>query len=66
MVTESIRKRFIAGAVCPQCQAVDKVRSFKKDGRHYRDCINCGFEEVLNSSDAGSSFMQSAIVTDRE
>ncbi|HET8729749.1 MAG TPA: YheV family putative metal-binding protein [Moraxellaceae bacterium] len=37
-----IRKHFIAGARCPQCQAIDKVR-FCRDGEHeWIECVACG------------------------
>lgn len=35
-------KRFIAGAKCPQCQALDKIMMFRRNGVQYQECISCG------------------------
>ncbi len=35
-------KRFVAGAKCPQCQAVDKIVMFRKDGVQHQECVSCG------------------------
>ena len=40
-------KRFVAGAKCPQCQAVDKVMMFRKAGIQYQVCISCGYQEEM-------------------
>ena len=38
-----IRPRFIAGAICPQCKAVDRlVVDMTTDAR---SCVECGFSE---------------------
>lgn len=38
----SVRKHFIAGARCPQCQAVDKVRFCREGEREWIECVACG------------------------
>ena len=40
-------KRFVAGAKCPQCQAVDKVMMFRKGGIQYQACVSCGYKEEM-------------------
>lgn len=41
-------KRFIAGAVCPECRQMDKLVMYREGGRTYRECVKCGFlEEML-------------------
>jgi len=35
--------RFIAGAVCPRCGAMDTVRV--DPARNLRDCVGCGFTD---------------------
>ena len=40
-------KRFISGAVCPQCQVVDKVYTFSEAGEKWRRCTRCDFSEEL-------------------
>lgn len=44
-------KRFIAGAICPRCAAMDRVRSWEQNGIRYRDCVNCDFFEQLPIED---------------
>ncbi|MCZ6712280.1 MAG: YheV family putative metal-binding protein [Gammaproteobacteria bacterium] len=38
-------KRFIAGAVCPQCQVVDRLVVEQADGVTRRRCVSCGFSD---------------------
>ena len=40
-----MRKRFIAGAVCPKCKQLDKVYTYEKDGRDYASCTQCDYNE---------------------
>ena len=43
MQDSSIRRRFIAGAVCPRCALMDKiVVNLDTD---QRECVACGFSE---------------------
>ena len=42
-----VKKRFIAGAVCPRCATMDSVRMYRDDEREYRECVKCGFEDSL-------------------
>ena len=46
------KKRFIAGAVCPRCNEMDKLTIFSDNGKEYRECVGCGFKEQM--------FLQSA------
>lgn len=41
----SVKRRFIAGAVCPRCAAMDKIVVFERDGSAFRGCVACDFEE---------------------
>ena len=41
-----VRRRFIAGAVCPKCAAMDKLVVFEEAGKQYRACIVCDFKEL--------------------
>lgn len=46
-------KRFIAGAVCPQCQKMDKLVMYREGDHSFRECVSCGFrEEMLLSAAA--------------
>jgi len=46
--TDKPIKRFIAGAVCPRCSAQDRIVTFKQDGRSFRECVACGFQDELH------------------
>ena len=48
---EKIVKRFIAGATCPKCQAVDKLRAFRIEDRYFQDCVACDFEDEIGLLD---------------
>jgi uncharacterized metal-binding protein (TIGR02443 family) len=48
------RRRFIAGAVCPRCSAVDRI--VLEDADRRRRCVACGFTDALPSgSGVGST-----------
>ncbi len=36
-------RRFIAGAVCPECQKLDKIVTYKQDGEDIAECVSCGY-----------------------
>lgn len=38
--------RFIAGAVCPQCKEIDKLKLYRDSGGDIRECVRCGYREV--------------------
>ena len=44
MVKDSTRRRFIAGAVCPKCAAMDKIVVDLDTDQ--RECVACGFSEA--------------------
>ena len=48
-----VKKRFIAGAVCPRCAAMDTVYVVEENGINTRACADCGFEEQANFEHAG-------------
>lgn len=39
------KKRFIAGAICPQCQTEDRLVVEENDGACIRRCVSCGFTD---------------------
>ncbi|MCC4265472.1 YheV family putative zinc ribbon protein [Oceanimonas baumannii] len=39
------RKRFIAGAVCPQCQSADTMMLYMEHGVEKVECVNCGHHQ---------------------
>lgn len=48
----SVKRRFIAGAVCPRCAVMDRIVMFQEEGDQYRECVSCGFREKLVTDDA--------------
>jgi uncharacterized metal-binding protein (TIGR02443 family) len=42
-----MQKRFIAGAACPKCRAVDKIFTLTGGEGISRNCADCGFSEQL-------------------
>ncbi|MGH1439875.1 MAG: YheV family putative zinc ribbon protein [Cellvibrionaceae bacterium] len=42
-----MKKRFIAGAVCPRCSAMDKLMMYKEEGKDFRECVSCGFKDEM-------------------
>lgn len=41
-------RRFVAGAKCPQCEQIDKVVMFKVEGVQHRECVACGYSDIMN------------------
>lgn len=40
-----MKKRFIAGAKCPKCEALDRVVMFTENDHEWIECIECGYSE---------------------
>ncbi|MBT8140490.1 MAG: YheV family putative metal-binding protein [Gammaproteobacteria bacterium] len=43
------KKRFIAGATCPDCKAQDTVYTFLQDGQQWRACASCDMRQNIES-----------------
>ncbi|MDD7806069.1 MAG: YheV family putative zinc ribbon protein [Endozoicomonas sp. (ex Botrylloides leachii)] len=41
-------KRFIAGAVCPSCGAMDTIRTFIHAGQEHRECVECHYVDAMS------------------
>ncbi|WP_020208534.1 YheV family putative zinc ribbon protein [Gilvimarinus chinensis] len=48
MSVYSTTPRFLAGAVCPRCEAMDRIKVYSKDDKDYRECVECGFLDELH------------------
>ncbi len=48
-----VTKRFIAGAVCPKCGAMDRVVMYVEGDKQFRECVNCGFRDEMRLSHPG-------------
>ncbi len=40
-----VKKRFVAGAKCPKCQAQDSIVLFKEQGIETVECVECDYRE---------------------
>lgn len=47
-----VKKRFIAGAVCPRCGEMDRIVNYRQEGRNFRECVACGFEDEIRLQSA--------------
>lgn len=43
-----MKKRFIAGAVCPKCSAMDKIVMYKEGDSDWRECVACDFKDEMH------------------
>ncbi|MCD6055333.1 MAG: hypothetical protein K0R12_295 [Gammaproteobacteria bacterium] len=42
--TRPLTKRFIAGAICPKCHAIDTIALYRKEsGEEYIQCVKCDY-----------------------
>ena len=40
----AVKKRFIAGAICPKCKAMDTMALTKEQGIETITCVSCGVQ----------------------
>jgi len=40
------KRRFIAGAICPQCKEVDKIVVYQDEGVDVRECVRCDYKDI--------------------
>jgi len=40
-----VKRRFVAGAKCPKCKAMDSIVLFKVNGVETVECIDCDYSE---------------------
>ncbi|MBE7214003.1 YheV family putative metal-binding protein [Shewanella benthica] len=45
MAEVRVKKRFVAGAKCPKCKAVDSIVLFKEQGVETVECVDCDYRE---------------------
>lgn len=43
---KKIRKRFVAGAVCPQCKSQDTIMLYFENNVEKLACVNCDYTET--------------------
>lgn len=44
------KRRFIAGATCPDCAAQDTLVNYHDKENKYRECVDCGFKDEIRFS----------------
>jgi uncharacterized metal-binding protein (TIGR02443 family) len=63
------RRQFIAGAICPECQQMDRI-VVEQDGElNIRRCVACGFSDSVMPGAGvlpGTRFSRAAEVTEPE
>lgn len=57
----TVIKRFVAGAVCPRCGALDSIRVYRNEIREYRECVRCDYVDGQNLD--GSSLQPEELAT---
>ncbi|APX94632.1 hypothetical protein BWR19_17835 [Halomonas sp. 1513] len=62
----AVPKRFIAGAICPRCAAMDRVRAWEQHGVRYRDCVACDFFEQLPIEEQAADELETRVNRVRE
>ena len=43
-------KRFIAGAKCPECNAIDSICVYQADDDEILECVECGYTETMKET----------------
>lgn len=61
-----IKRRFIAGAVCPRCSEMDKLVVYNEDGKDFRACVNCDFKEEMHFKPAARELETRVNTSDEE
>ena len=44
-MAKKLKKRFIAGAKCPQCSEMDTLMLFWRDNVEQVECVTCGYHK---------------------
>jgi uncharacterized metal-binding protein (TIGR02443 family) len=45
-MTKRTKKRFVAGAICPKCKAMDTIMLFFENNVEKLECVACGYHEA--------------------
>lgn len=62
----TLKKRFIAGVVCPKCGAMDRIVMYKKDDKDYRECVACDFSDEMRFKPQARELDTRVNVTEQE
>lgn len=58
MLLSKIKKRFIAGATCPKCNALDSVALTLENALETLNCVHCGFKQTQTPKQATAATRQ--------
>lgn len=58
-------KRFIAGAICPRCAEMDKIRMYTTEEGQFRECVACGFADKQADLDEATAEIETRVNTRR-
>ncbi|MDF2179235.1 YheV family putative zinc ribbon protein [Aliiglaciecola sp. CAU 1673] len=45
-MSQKTRKRFIAGATCPSCKAMDTLMLYLENNVEHVECVQCGHKQT--------------------
>ncbi|MDG1122755.1 MAG: YheV family putative zinc ribbon protein [Glaciecola sp.] len=61
-MTNKQRKRFIAGATCPQCKSVDSIMLYFENNVEKLQCVKCEYKDVQSATDVSEQVASAADV----
>ncbi|MFM7272452.1 MAG: YheV family putative metal-binding protein [Gammaproteobacteria bacterium] len=59
-------RRFIAGARCPRCEAIDTLALEEREGQKVCLCVTCGFSDALDRAAGGADDPRNRPLGERE
>mgnify|MGYP000019774751 CR=1 FL=1 len=62
MSQEKTRKRFIAGATCPECKAQDSIMLYFENNVEKLQCVECDYKDTQSQTDVSSAGQSTADV----
>jgi uncharacterized metal-binding protein (TIGR02443 family) len=61
-MTNKQRKRFIAGAICPQCKSMDSIMLYFENNVEKLQCVKCDYKDVQSATDVSEQVASAADV----
>ena len=57
-MTKKIKKRFVAGATCPECKAMDTLMLYFENNVEKIQCVNCNFKKSQTDKNVAAATRQ--------
>ena len=54
-MSNKIKKRFVAGAVCPKCKALDSIMLYFENNVEKIECVHCDYHESQVDKKVGAA-----------